>query len=290
MIAPIGAPAVNIPDDSTQIACYLYDYTHISVIMNNLYSSLTTNPVYMNQKLRISAHMEYILRNQTNDRITIEVYRWTLKKMPSKEMCSIQYSSATAPIPTFNILNLMGKSMFEQNMGTAAPGNALSTNMGNAEISMSELALVNEYCHIKKFKITLLPGRMRSFKIGKRLLDLNTLDIYSEVSLALPPSSYVNWANAAIPGATGLLFRSFGTPCTINQLAGGQTDNSPVTYSRPQILMTTKTTYTVYDWIISGGETQGKYSLGDTGIVAGTNASAAFINDQSSGVVFGTAS
>lgn len=245
-IIQIGTPAAN-PTELTYVNYFLYDYGIVSSIFNQLYSVLGTDFVSDNQQIRVSGHMEYTLRNQTNDHVPMEMIRWTLKKPIPRDLCSITEPAdplkVTFPVLQGNILNFMGRCMLEQTMGVA--GNATNVIMSNAEITLKMLDLWNEYIDYKVVPFTLKAGKLRTFKVGRRLLNINTFEIYQFPDASRNVLDSTLWSQAFIPGATGLVFRHFATPM---QITGITTDISPVAYSVPEILCTTKSKYTAYAW------------------------------------------
>jgi hypothetical protein len=273
----IGTPAIA-PTELTYQPFFLFDYPTTAALVNGAYPNLGTDASKVHQRMRISGHMEYTLRNQTNDHVPMEMIRWTLKKAVPRQLVSITENAdplkTTAPVKQGNILNLMGRAMFEQTMGSV--GNAINLVMTNAEIKLKTLDLWNEYVDYKIVKFTLKAGKLRTFKVGRRMLDINTFEIFQFADFTNPITDSATWTQAFVPGATGLIFRQFGTPCTI---AATTSDLSGISYSAPEILVTTRSNYTTYVWY-NQPEIQIQNFLADSGITATANANLRLINAQ----------
>lgn len=255
----------------TQQMHYLFDYPSISAVLDGLYTNIGTSVYTMKQHVRVSGHMEYTLKNETNDNVKVTIERWSCKKPVPRDLCSITETadplSTTFPVYTGNILNCMGAAWALDSIEPASSANAANTALEHAEHNNSQSPTINEFFDLKRFDIILRPGRSRKFSVGRKLLEIDTVNNFVDFSQV----SFTNqgtWANAFIPGACGLLFRVHGSPCVPT---GGVTDYSPMAYSQPEMLLMTKVNYVAYDWK-SNAETQDDTTFLATGIAAGTNA------------------
>lgn len=276
----IGIPTVITPNtpptEITYQVYYLYDYYTVAYIIDNLYTSFNVNPLTYSQTVHISGHAEYVLRNQSNITTRYEMIRWTVKKAIPQFMCSItNYNDPaflTTPVYTGNVLNFLGYAMLDANTNTTA-ANASSAGLINGEIQLKELPLWNEYFEHKIIKFKLRPSQARTFKCGKRMLAIDTSEIFGPTIAVTQPSC---WTQSFVPGATGILFRQFGEPCTI---AGSTTDLAGIAYTQPEALLVVKFNYTAYAWK-QQPEQQGHVYIPDKGISGTTNANLRFINND----------
>lgn len=260
-IANVGTAPNIPPTDVTQVPYYLYDYRTVSFIFNSVYATYGGNANNACQHIRVSGHIEYTLQNQTNVPVEIEMIRWTPKKTIPKELCAITVSRITANVDQFNPINFIGKAMQEGAYG--GDPDASNVKLDDGEINLKDLRLWNEYIDYKVVKMTLKPGKPRKFTVGRKQLDLYTLELFN-FNFASNVTDPARWAQACVPGCTGLLFRQYGRAATLT--ASSLTNqNQSVYYTSNEIILTTKQKYTAYVWA-GQPESQNNVFIIDTGI------------------------
>jgi hypothetical protein len=276
-IAQIGTPLGN-PTEKTYQNFHPYDYPNVALVTTNLYAGLGTNASQYSQTYSLSCHMEYMLRNQSNVPVKYEMIRWTVKKEIPRPWLSITEPvdplSITAPVYTGNILNFLGYCMVTNNVAPAVTNpDATNAYLTNAEVTLKELPLWNEYVDYKIIKFTLGISKSRNFKVGKRMLEINTQNIFNNAANVVDTTPQT-WVHSFVPGATGLLFRQFGS---LETITGVVSDLNAIGYSQPESILATKTTYTAYAWK-NNPEIQGHVFLTDVGITSTTNANLRFVD------------
>lgn len=277
-VAQVGTPAAN-PTEVTYQNFYMYDYFNVSTIINNLYSSIGNSPEFLSQRIAMSCHMEYTVRCQSNVQHTrYQMIRWTVKKPVPRIMCGITEPNTTLfttnPVYTGNVFNFLGHALQQANINNSA-GNATNLGLVNAEIDLKEIPLWNEFFDYKIINFKLKNSQSRRFTCGRRMLQINTSDIYDNDGTVLDTSPAA-WTQAFIPGASGIFFRQFGEPMTET---GTVSDLNKLAYTQPESILTTKTTYTAYVWK-GQPETQSHFFMNDYGIKSSTNVNLRFIDNN----------
>lgn len=271
----VGSPLKDCTR-ATEPPFYLFDYSSMGTLLANMYASIGSSTLTLKQRIRVSGHMDYTLRNSTNDFVTYDVVRWTFKKMPPAEVFAITTlfdpARVTDPILYANPLNLIGAAIVACGYTTTGGPTALNSLMDDAQITLKELPLWNEFVEYKQFTVKIPPGQTRHFKVGVRLLEIDTIACFAQlgtVAFGNPDS----WTLPFIPGSTGLIFRMHGTMSTSDTISY-TTDYQKAIYSRPQCILQCRTAYTVYDWL-ANPETQDSFLIRETGILANAFGNAA---------------
>lgn len=290
-VADVGLdPGPKQPTAVTEVPYYLFDYSTVATMLGNMYPNAGSSPVTMKQTIRVSAHMDYILRNTTTDIVTFDVVRWTFKKIGSLENYAITgintSGRTTDPVLVANPINLIGASIVAAGYGGTA-ANGLNDFISDARITLDKLPLWNELMTWKQFTIKLLPGKSRKFSIGKKLLEIDTMRCFQQYGV----NNYSNtdtWTLPFIPGSTGMLFRMHGTVgCDV--LETYSHDYEDVVFSRPQCILQTRASYTAFDWL-GFPESQDGFEIRETGILSNVvgNTAVSIINTQDEKVVVQT--
>lgn len=237
-----------VPTKRTQQAYYLFDYPTVAAILSRLYASIGTSPLTMKQKIRVSGHITYTVKNETNDAVQYECLRWTPRKDVPKSLACITDPAdpnyATAPVYTGNVLNCLGASYALDSIDPASFADGRNEALVYVSNQPDQSPTFCEFFEIKKFPFKLGPGKEKKFHVGKTMLEIDTAECF--VSLAsVVFTNQSTWAKSFIPGATGLLFRQMGS---LGIKTGAVTEYSLTTYSEPLTLLSTQHTYVAYDW------------------------------------------
>lgn len=263
-IGTIGSPAIT-PTPFTEQCIYLYDYFTVASMFGTLYTNIGTVQDTLRQIIRVSGHMDYYLKNMATEPVFVECTRWSVKKMPSVDLASMPGSTAS-PVYTGNIANFIGMGIFLKS-GDGGTTNALNTKMDDLEIPIRELPLINEFFDTKTFIVRIGVGQQKHFKVGRKLLAIDTLENFvSNASLPGFASDTSTWCNAFIPGACGFIFRVRGNPDIVD--TNPVSEYTSIAYSRPSMVLTTKVSYTVYDWL-QQPEREDHFFFSDSGMQAG---------------------
>lgn len=238
---------------------HLFAYKKFSQALVNFLPGIGTVQKSYNQKIYVSGHLDYTLVNTSTDTVTVEVIRWTIKKDVPIDFCAM-WGTTTDPVPEGNILNFLGY-CFEAE-GYSSSANANNAYINRAELRWEDLPVWTEYVKTSTFKVKMKPGAKRHFSVGCRKLIVDTSECYNYTS-AVSLDTEVTWAKAFIPGATGLLFRAYGSPAQQNVAHVNFED--AITYTTPEFALTTRLNYTLYDWADQVERTAGVIIAG-TGI------------------------
>lgn len=245
-ISDIGSPAIT-PTPNTEIPYYPFCYEDVSQVLSSVFpDSFPENSVSFRQSVSMSCHYEYQIRNMINETIKLDVFRWHLKKPVPAEMIGM-YGTATSPVYTGNVLNLLGNAMAAMGIQDSIKG-AINAGMINADSDPSQFPLFCDYISFKKFTVHIPVGKSRTFRVGVKQNEINTADNF----IFIPNGVYTLdqlWANAFIPGATGLFFKLYANQAkpSTSGFATAATNYTGMTYDRTAIVCNTKSHYTVYE-------------------------------------------
>lgn len=192
----------------------------------------------------ISGSIEYTLRCMSNEAVQCEAYVWEIRKPVPLDMVAIP-GTASFPVITGNLLNLLGQSMAQDLQTDNANGDASNDSMSTFDVSLPMLPLFNEYVKTKKYVFRLHPGKFKHFRVSASRLILSTADLYENINADTPYTDSTKWASAFVPGARGMLFRiagSIGKPSA----TATPNENSLSQFTLPEVNLLSKSTYYVY--------------------------------------------
>lgn len=241
-IADVGTPAAA-PTSLTQIPFYLFDYPTTAAIFNSVFTN--NEETTQRQYLTVSGFVEYTLRNQSSEDVLYEVYIWKIRKPVPRIMMGIP-GTTTNPVPTGNLLNLLGQSIAIDLDQDFPNPDGINNALFKGEITLPMLQMFNDYVHTRKYKFRLRPGHFKKFTLQQRRLLLSTADLFNNFENS--PSNYgdvQNWANSFVPGAKGILFRMFGSLGKPSSITNPD-ENSVSQYTLPESSIHTKFTYYAY--------------------------------------------
>ena len=251
-------------------------------MMNSWLNSIGTGIYIAWQKFYISGHMDYTLRNNANESVQVHCIYWKIKHMPPLDVMGIP-GTIPLPVDTGNIINLIGQSIYEGAMGTGAF--ATNTMIDNAELELKDLPLFNKYISYKIVKHNLAPGQIKRLKIGIRRQVIDVQDLFYTPNPTIAFTNTTTWARSFVPGAKGILFRAYANPAVkVTDPVVPDTNNSSIVYTQPEMILTTKTIYYLYNHQNVASYSQHTFAA-DTGIVTKGTGIPTFINPDTAAVV-----